>query len=429
MAITRKLLRSSLVKDSLIYIGCDGLNKAVPFLLLPLLTHYLHPSDYGLITNFNVYIQIISVICYISTSASLPVMFHKLDKIALSAYVSNIITINTLISIVSGIILVIFSNTVSVNFKIDINYQLAAISIVWLSGVANICMILWRCENKPFKFGLFQILQTVINAGLTIYLVIILLKGWEGRLWSNIISNVIMGVLGLLLLIKKNYFNFNFSKEQTRKILLFAFPLIPHSLSFWLKSGADKILLTNLIGLSANGLYSAAITWGAIVTMFLMSFNNAYSPYLYKQLSAFSADMEGTLGAQKKLVKLIWLALGATFLVVLIVYLISVFLINIIYDSNYQKAADFLPFVMITQFFEGGYLLFACFLHYTMDTRKLGTITFLAGLVQLLLSYLLIKHIGAEGSAISSALISGIVFFLIMVEGIKSFDLPWFNFR
>lgn len=44
-------------------------------------------------------------------------------------------------------------------------------------------------------------------------------------------------------------------------------------------------MLTEMCGLSENGLYSVAMTWGAIVTMFLTSFNNAYAPYLYKKLS------------------------------------------------------------------------------------------------------------------------------------------------
>lgn len=62
----------------------------------------------------------------------------------------------------------------------------------------------------------------------------------------------------------------------------FSLPLIPHGLSFWLKSGVDKLMLTNICGMDMNGYYSVALTFGAIVSVIITSISNAFVPYLYK---------------------------------------------------------------------------------------------------------------------------------------------------
>ena len=90
----KRFTSSSLFKNTFVYVFCDGINRAIPFLLLPFITHYLTPADYGVVTNFNVYVQILSVF-YFSTAGALPVMFYKLEKGELKRYVFNMIMLNT----------------------------------------------------------------------------------------------------------------------------------------------------------------------------------------------------------------------------------------------------------------------------------------------------------------------------------------------
>lgn len=50
----KQIFNTPLVKQSVVYVVSDGINRAIPFLLLPFITYYLTPEDYGIITNFNV---------------------------------------------------------------------------------------------------------------------------------------------------------------------------------------------------------------------------------------------------------------------------------------------------------------------------------------------------------------------------------------
>ena len=47
-----------IVKNSVIYLGSSILSKSIPFLLLPILTKYLSPAEYGNLSIFLIFISI-----------------------------------------------------------------------------------------------------------------------------------------------------------------------------------------------------------------------------------------------------------------------------------------------------------------------------------------------------------------------------------
>lgn len=421
--------RSSLVRSSLTYVICDGINRAIPFLLLPFITHYLTPTDYGIVTNFNVYVQILAVFGYLCTAGALPVMFNKLEKQKIKSYVSNMIVLNTLVTILCGLVSLAASAWVEKSLGISTYFQLYAFIVVWFAGITNVNMLLWRCEEKPLSFGVYQISQSTLNALSTILFVIILLLGWQGRIYSMMLSTIVFGLVSLIILFRRGYVEFSMNKTYLRQTLFFALPLVPHALSFWFKSGVDKVLLTNLCGLSENGLYSVAMTWGAVVSIFLVSFNNAYAPYLYKNLAVIDKNRDETGWLQKKMVKLIWASIGGTFFLVLLSWFVSIGLIRVMYAPSYYHSLEYLPWVMAGQFFYGGYLMFVCFIHYTFNTKMLGLITFSLSLAQVGLTYLLIIWVGAVGAAVSSAIISLLTFVFVAWYAMRVYSLPWFSYR
>lgn len=429
IALFKRLLSSSLLKNTFVYVFCDGINRAIPFLLLPFITHYLTPSDYGVVTNFNVYVQILSVFCYLTTAGALPVMYYKLGRAEIKQYIFNMLLLNSYCTLICMLVLFASSVWVEQVLNISLMFQLLALLVVWFAGITNVNMLLWRCEEKPLSFGIYQVSQSVVNAFTTILFVIILLLGWKGRVYSMAIATIIFGLISIYVLYKRQYLDIKINGKYQKQMLAYALPLVPHALSFWFKSGVDKVMLTNMCSLAANGLYSVAMTWGGIVSMFLVSFNNAYSPYLYKKLAHFDANREGTKGEQRKLVRLIEYSFIATLAFILIIWIISVYLIQVMYAPSYHASLEYLPWVMLSQFFYGGYLMFVCFIHYTLKTKILGAITFSWSLVQIGITYILISRIGAVGAAVSSAIVSIATFICVTAYAMKVYRLPWFSFK
>lgn len=429
MSLRISILSRPLIKNSFIYVATDSINKAIPFLLLPIITHYIIPSEYGLITNFNVLVQILSVFCYSSTLAALPARFYRLDGEQIKKYVSNMLIINTLITILVLLLLLLFHQFIEIKLKISLLFQIGAIILVWSASIVNVNLVLWRCEERAFAFGKYQISQSLLNAITTIVFVIIFLLGWKGRVYSYIFSSFVFGLFSLFLLRRKGYLELSISKDYIKQILYFGIPLIPLAISYWFKSGFDKIIITDLCGMAENGLYSVAMTLGAIVTMILSSFNGAYGPYVFKKLAYFDESTNNLINEKRQLVKLTYSFIVLMIFLIFIIYWISYAIIYFVYDSSYRESVRYLPYIMISQFFYGGYLMFVCYFYHCSKTKILGIVTFLLSVAQILLAYFLINNIGAIGVVIASALISFLTFVFVMIYATRIYKLPWLNLK
>ena len=312
----KEIATSSLLKNSFVYVVTDGINKAIPFVLLPIISRYLSPSEYGIVTNYNVFISVLGALVYLCTGGVIPVMYFKLSKEEIKVYVSNMLVVNSASVLVCLIGVILFSGSLEGHLNFTLPYQLSAIVLVWFTAIGYANLVLWRCEEKPLKFGMYNISSSLLNAIFTILFVVVLFMGWQGRALSIFISSIIMGIVSIIILYRKGYLVPKISKEYIKSVLVFSLPIIPHALSFWIKSGADKIMLTDLCGLSENGLYSVAVTWGAIVSMVMVAFSNSYSPWLFKKLSVYDKNKEETLADQHRLVKIIYFSLAAIFVIV-----------------------------------------------------------------------------------------------------------------
>lgn len=430
MRFLHNIQHNGLLKNTAVYVISDAVNKAVPFLILPIIVRFLSPEDYGIITNYAVLIQIVSVFVITASQGSIPVNFFKLEKEEFQVYVVNIFSIAFVVSVFCLFIFLLIDDLLYETLGLSRQYLVLAIIEVIFSAFICVNMLIWRCEEKPMRFGTFQICQTVLNVTLTLVLVVLLKWAWEGKVIAGFISALIMGTLSIFILYKKGCYRFKFDFSKVRLVLVFALPLIPHALALWGKTGIDKVLITNISGLAENGLYSTAITWGAIITIVITSFGNAYNPYLLKKLALFdkTGSSDNHFMEKKKIVKLSYLFVGGVGFMVLICYFLFYGLIIFIYPENYHPSTRFLSWIMLGEFFRGWYLIYINYIHYTYKTKVLGVITFSLSLVQIALSYILIISLGTIGAAISTCIISLLTTIGVGLYANKVYPMPWFKF-
>ena len=165
------------------------------------------------------------------------------------------------------------------------------------------------------------------------------------------------------------------------------------------------------------------MSFGAIISIFVTSFNNAFVPQLFQKLKSINPINESKV--KNKIVRQYRYLVAGLLFFTLLSYIISYAFIKIVYQDEYSGAVDFLPYIMLGQFFTGIYSLFVNFLHYTQKTKVLGAITFSLTLLQVILSFCLIKCVGPIGSAISSAIISLLIAVSVAVYSNSVFPMPW----
>jgi len=424
MKINLNFFKSKLAKDSLIYTVSDVINMALPFLLLPILARYLTPDDYGTLNAFSSIVAGISILVSLNVSAAINVMYYKLKKEELSIYIGNALMISLTSFIMILIIALIFRNYIEESLQISFIWILLGIILSFTNFITVINTNLWIMEQKPILFGGFKISNTVLNFGISLFLVVVLLLSWKGRALGIFISGIIYSIISLILLFKRGFLKFKFNLDYIKDALKFGIPLLPYQLSGWIRNGGIIFLLIYLVGKNETGLYSVGSKFALIIIVLSLAFSKAWGPYLYRELAK-----EITLKTKIKVVKVTYLVFIAYLLLSLLLTWVAPFLIEFVFPESYSESYKYVGYLVFGAAFQGMYLMVVKFIYFEKKTKYVAYITFVISIINFLLAFVLIKYNGSIGAAQATAISFFISFVLIWFYSNKVYDMPWNIFK
>lgn len=420
----KNLFANRLLKHTFIYTLTDGISKALSFLILPFISFYLVPAEMGVVANFNVLQSILTLLAGQAIVNGIPYFYYKQTHKENALLISNLLLIIIVANILFSIVFFFINGFVFEYLQIGFALQLLTIISVLCTLVSSLDFILYRLEDKPISFAFLQITQTVLSLILVIIFVIVLRMQAIGKIYSIVISIGIMAGVHIFLLCKRGYIVFQYDRENINMLIKFGVPLLPHSLSFWLKGGMDKILLTTYCGLAANGIYSMALNFGAIFSIFTQAFANSYVPYLQKRINSFT--IESVVAEKKRIVKMSY---RVAWLFVILAVLATAFcwlIINYFLDSQYRSSFSYIPWIMSSLVLNSFYTLVVQFAYTAKKTFGLGLITFAGSIIQLLMTYILVRQDGTDGICYSLFVGSFIIMVGVWIYSNCVYPMPWF---
>ena len=418
--------RKTLLGNALIYILSDGITKALSFLILPFVSFYLIPEQLGIAANFDVLQSILMLLAGQAIVNALPYFYYDRSREEIGLLVSNLLFIIIVVNLCFLIIILLIYGLIDEYLHIGLFLQLLTLISVIANLLLSINLILYRLEEKPFVFLKLQLLQSLIYVFLLILLVVCLRKEALGKIYSAVFSCSIVCLLHIYLLYKRGYLIWKIDRNSIGELLRFGIPLLPHSLSFWIKSGMDKILLTTFCGLSVNGLYSMAMSFGAIYSIFKVAFDNAYIPYLQKRISKMTFDNQKA--EKKQLVRRSYIISSVFFLLFFVVMFICWILIQYVLSDLYRDSFQFIPWILFSLTIYSFYSLVVQYPYTAKKTLGLGIITFSGSIIQLLLTFVLVRMLGADGIKYSLVIGALVTMFSVWWYSNRVYPLPWFSF-
>ena len=422
-------LRNPLIKNMAVYIISDGIAKAMPFLVFPIVAYYLTSDEFGLVNNYQVLLGVLSPFIGLSTSSYFAVEYYRTGTNNKVLY-NNIIYFNLILLFLTSVAVICLTDYISGWTKLTAKWiYMALLSMVFIF-LMDLFLVRLRMEEKARIFGIFNVVKSVISVSLTILFVVVLKMAWEGRIYSLFITTVLGGCVALI-------FTWKFIGKihrpvfrQMRSFLIFGLPLLPHHLSIWIRTGFDKIFITSSIGLSENGVYSFAVTISAIFTMFSGAFFAAFSPYAYKVLAKNELE-----SAEKQeqikigIVKKSYTFLAAYLVVLVIGFFAAAIFINLFFKEKYGESIEFVPYLLAYNLFNTAYIFVSMMIYYSKSTKYLGLITILSSLIQVLLVMFLVRLIGPKGAAISAMVVSLWTLIVVYAYSNRVFPMPWLSLR
>ncbi len=420
----KKLLKRKSLVNSLIYIFADVLNKAIPFLLLPIFTKYLTPSDYGIVTVFTSLTALLTVFIGLSTQNAIYVNYFQYTKEKMQIYIANILFLIMMSTIFALSIVFLFDTYISQWLELPKLWLYLAVVYIFAQTISSILSILWMVEEKAVSFGIFQILNTLLLFILALVFIVGYKLTWVGQLSAMLITSILFAIFSLFILFKNIYLKFSYSKESLKDALYFGIPLIPHKLGEWLKLSADKFLLVALIGSSATGLYAVGYQIASIIIIISIAVQKAWQPYLFRQLNHITSIQDK--------IRLVKLTYSIFFLIVIFsisLYTISPYIISYFLDERFIGAASFIGYLILANFFAAMNHTVIGYIYYTKKTIMLVRITIITALMHIGLSYFLIIQNGIIGAAQASSISFATTFIMVWHMSNKLYPMPWNIFK
>lgn len=415
------IIKGKLFKASGVYLFSSFLNSVIPFLLLPILTRFLTPGDYGMVSMFMVLVSFTSPFTGLSTGGAVFKQYLDLDLLEMGRYIFNVLVILVTSSIVVFLMYMLFRSDIQELTNLPDGWIYLAILVASMNFVSTTLLSLWQVKMAPIFFGVFQNSRTLVNSGLSILLVVAFGLSWEGRLYGYIVSSILFGVIALYLLQKQGLLVLSYRMSYLKHSLNFGIPMIPTALKDAVLSITDKILIVNMVSLSSMGLYSVALQFSIPIALLSTSFNSAYVPILFKQLK------RDALGTKLKIVKFTYLYFIFIALASLAWTMFASWLMPLVVDSSYYVATEYIFWLSLGFAFSGMHSMVVNYIYYTQNTARYGILSVLSLCLNVVLNFLLISSQGSIGAAQATCLTFFVFFLFTWRLSHKVYPMPWFN--
>lgn len=422
MSLYHKILNSSLFKASGIYTFGTILNSAIPFFLLPILTRYLTPEEYGIVSMFSILLSIVGVFTGLSVHGAIHRVFYDRERFNFKEYIFNCLIILFVSSFIVLLIVEIFKDYISQVSGVPANWLWIVVVVSFFQFAILSLLSIYQGQMQAKKYIFIQITQSLMNMGLSLLFVVVLLMHWQGRIIGQALAVVIIGILALIILFNKWTF-FKLNLAYIKHTLNFGIPLIPHTIGGMLMVMTDRIIINNLLGLKEVGVYTVGLQIGMIIGILADSFNKAYAPWLFSKLN------ENNYRTKIKIVKFTYLYFVLISLFAISLGLCSPYILKYLVGNKFTDSSSVILWIALGNAFSGMYFMVVNYIFYVYKTQKLAIITLLSSSLNVPLTYLLTKYSGIVGAAQSYMLINFITFIFVWFYSIKSYTMPWFKWK
>ena len=274
-----------LVINTIYYTIGEILPRIIGFFLLPLLTHYLTPAEYGIYSYTNTVMLFTFALSTLSLNTFLLRNYYKEERPEdKRRIIGNIFLLMLLTNAgVTALELLLFPGLL-VWLKTGIPFRpyfLLAIVNNFMEGITVIPLIIYRIRQDARMFVLLSAGRVFLQFGLTA----VLLTRWHYGLTGVYLARTFVGIPFTLLylgIIYRNAF-FRIDRLQMLKALRFSLPLLPGVLSYLFITTFDRMVLEKNVGLRSLGLYSTAATLALAVNIITQGLYRAFEQKIFEK--------------------------------------------------------------------------------------------------------------------------------------------------
>lgn len=380
---------SAAKKSALVFMLASYIHYGISFLVTPLFSRLLPVADFGIVSTYNSWVEMLGPIATLSLYAGYfnVGMIHYEDE--RNQFVSSMIGLSTVsTTIVMAVVFVV--SAIAPNIIGLPNVLIVFMGIYFFTSPA---VRYWkareRFELKYKKLFWYTVVTALLSPALGVILVLLSKNDLaSARAIGTQLPTVAMGIFLFVTLSRRG--KTFFDKEKWITALKFALPLVPHYLAMHVLSASDKVMISNMISDSAAGIYGMAYTASMIITSAWTAINGSLNPYMLGKIK--ERDF-------KPMAKVSTLCIVGFSGLCLIVCLVAPEVILVLGGDKYRESIALIPPLLASVLFMEMYNLFSTVEFYHKKTFLVMVATVAAAILNLVMNFVFIKLCGYQAAA------------------------------
>lgn len=407
--------KAKLFLENFLVYGLGGIiSKIIPLMMVPIVTRIMPDTSYfGISDMCGTVIQFGSALAVMGMyDAMYRLFFEKEDQEYKKAICSTTFAFTVISAVIVSLLMVLCKDFIADKFFGDTRYTYLVYitAIATLTGSTNsIVSAPTRMQNKRKIFLIMNTVSPILSYSISVPL---LLNGHY--VIALPVATMIAGITSEMLFVFMNKSWFSLKKiewKYLKPLLMIGIPLLPNFLIYWVFNSSDKVMITNILGTAATGVYSVGAKLGHASQLIYTAFAGGW------QFFAFSTMKEKN---QVESNSRVFEYLGIiSFICAMYVFVLAEPIYRLLFTGDYVSGYIVSPYLFLAPLLQ---MLFQVACNQFLVVKKTWPnllILSSGAVVNVFLNLYLIPRIGIEGAAIATLLgygISDIVAVIVLRE-------------
>lgn len=409
--------------DSLLYAFMNVGTKLIAFILFPLYAHYLvDTSLVGLLQMVDTTVSMLTFLVIFGTDSALAFYYFEYkDKETREKYVRSVMTFRLSMVVLLIVVFLIGGDWLSALILESAGYSqlfFIALGTLCLDTIITLVLTILRYEFHTKRVVFTTIGKMLLIAVVSILFLMFVWTSLEGILVARLISVALI----VLVLIKpvRVYLKPLFDKVILKKILVYAAPLVPASLAFWVIANANNFFIRAYGTLDDVGIYGTAIKFATFITLLTSGIQLAWRPFsMSLKDKKDSPQLFATLYAAFLLIGSFGVLALATFMPWII----------LVMPDNFRIAFQYVAPISIATFLAFYYMIVSTGIFYSKQTKHISIAFGIAAVVSIALNFIFVPHLIIWGTVISYVAAYCLALFIVFRKSQKLYYVPFSGFK
>ena len=391
------------------YLSAIIISKVIYIVSVPIFTRWLSVSEYGIFSVFVSLLSILIIFYLLGINGAIPRYYYE-DKNDFKLFMSSNLNFLLIWTFTISIVIVINRSILSALVVIP-EYLVVVLGVVaFFSSIFEVLKSYLQASQKSFKYNILSVTKTLFFVLLSLGLFYLLKqKHFLSIYISYIIIALFFFIYSIVYFRKHKLWKYYLKRDYLTYSLSFGSPVVLHLLSLYILNNFDQVMINKMVGSKAVGLYSIAYQISMIYLFIIMGINQAWVPLFYEKMKNKEyVNIDNVLKRYSIFISI--LAVGFV--------IISPYLVKLLTTSDYLKAINVLPVIVIGFMFQYLYVQLVNYSFYEKKTLNIAIFSLLAASVNVALNYFLIPKFGYVAAAWTTV-VSYVLLFLLHYINVK----------